>query len=51
MSFFGWMFSSAGAAWCGALIALAGLLMNAFYTRRKDRREQEEHEARMRGLA
>jgi hypothetical protein len=51
MSFFGWVLSSAGAAWCGAAIAGVGLCANLYYTRKKDRREQEEHDARMKGLA
>lgn len=51
MSVWGWVFSSTGAAWCGALIALVGLWMNWHYNARKDAREQAEHEARMRGLA
>jgi hypothetical protein len=50
MSIGGWLFSSAGAAWCGAVIAFVGLFMNWHYSRRKDRREQEEHDARMRGM-
>jgi hypothetical protein len=51
MSFMGWVFSSAGAAWCGAFIAFVGLLMNFYFTRKKDKREQEAHDARMKGLA
>lgn len=47
VSFLGWLFSSAGAAWCGALIAMVGLLANLYYSSRKDKREQAEHEARM----
>lgn len=50
MSIGGWLFSSAGAAWCGALVAIVGLAMNWHYTSRKDKREQQEFEARMRGL-
>jgi hypothetical protein len=50
MSVLGWLNSSAGAAWCGVWIAFAGLLLNWRYNARKDRREQEAHEARMKGL-
>ena len=39
------------AAIVGALVAIAGLLVQWYFNRRRDRREQEEHEARMRDLA
>lgn len=39
------------AAFVGALVAIAGLCVQWYFNRRRDRREQEEHEARMRDLA
>lgn len=38
------------AAIVGALVAIAGLVIQWYFNRRRDRREQEEHEARMRSL-
>lgn len=50
VSILGWLFSSAAAAWFGAWIAVAGLLLNAHYTRKRDQREQREFEARMKEM-
>lgn len=50
VSLLGWAFSSAAAAWCGAVVALCGLVLNTYFNRRRDRREQAEFEARMKAL-
>lgn len=50
VSFAGWLASSAAAAWFGAGIAACGLLVNWHFNRKRDKREQEEHEARMKGI-
>lgn len=47
----GWVFSSAAAAWFGGLVAFLGLCVNWWFNVKRDRREQREHEARMKGLA
>lgn len=46
----GWLLSSAAAAWFGVLVALAGLLVTWHFNKKRDQREQAEHEARMKGL-
>lgn len=38
------------AAVVGAIVAVIGLCVQVFYNRRRDRRESEEHKARMRSL-
>lgn len=38
------------AALCGIVVGVLGLLVQWYYNRRRDRREQAEHEARMRSL-
>jgi uncharacterized membrane protein YebE (DUF533 family) len=47
VSFFGWVFSSAAAAWFGALVAFAGLCVSWYFNWKRDQREQAEHELRM----
>ena len=46
----GALFSNEAAAMAGALVAVLGLLMNLYFRRRQDRREQEEHELRMQSI-
>lgn len=46
----GVMFSSEAAALAGALVAVLGLLINLYFRRRQDRREEREHELRMRSI-
>ena len=46
----GVMFSSEAAALAGALVAIVGLLINLYFRRRQDRREEMEHELRMRAI-
>ena len=46
----GWLLSSEGMALIGVLLAGAGFATNAWLGWRRDRREQREHEARMRDL-
>jgi putative copper export protein len=50
VSVFGWLASSAAAAWFGALIALAGLCLQFYFNRKRDKREQQAHEARMKEI-
>lgn len=52
-----WLFTSEFGFVFGAFVALAGLVMNMYYSRKRDRREQaherrlqEEHELRMQAL-
>lgn len=47
--FFG-LTASEFAAFVGAVVAVVGLLVQWYFNRRRDRREQAEHEARMRQL-
>lgn len=44
-----WLLSSEAGIAAGILIGVIGLLMQWHYHKRRDRREQAEHEARMRG--
>lgn len=46
----GVMFSSEAAALAGAVVAILGLLINLYFRRRQDRREEMEHELRMRTI-
>lgn len=46
----GWIFSSEFAALCGIIVGVVGLLVNYWFKRREDIRQQAEHEARMRAL-
>ena len=43
----GWLLSSEGAAMCGIIIGLLGLIVNFYFKRREDKRLQAEHEIRM----
>ena len=47
MSVLGWLASSAAAAWFGAIVAVCGLALNAWFSWKRDQREQMEHEVRM----
>lgn len=46
----GWLLSSEAAALCGIILGVVGLLVNYWFRRREDQRQQIEHEARMRAL-
>jgi hypothetical protein len=46
----GWLFSSEFAAFCGVVIAALGFAASVYYNQRRDRREEEEHAARMKEL-
>lgn len=46
----GWMLSSEFAALCGIILGVCGLVVNYWYRRREDRRQQVEHEIRMKAL-
>lgn len=46
----GWALDSGTAATLGVVIAGIGTLASLFYNWRRDRREQREHEARMREM-
>ncbi len=43
----GWLLSSQGAALVGMAIGLTGLLIQWYYRRKQDKREQDEYERRM----
>lgn len=43
----GWVFSSEAAVFFGILIGVVGLVVNIYFQRRRDKREQQEHQARM----
>jgi hypothetical protein len=49
-SVLGWMATSEAGVLFGILAAIIGLAVNVFYKRREDRRQQEEHDERMRLL-
>lgn len=42
-----WLLSSEGGILIGILIGVCGFIMQAIYSRRRDKREQAEHERRM----
>lgn len=43
----GWLLSSEFGILVGIVIGVAGLVMQFYYSRKKDKREQAEHDARM----
>ena len=43
----GWLLSSEGTAVVGMCIGVIGLLIQFYYKRKQDKREQEEHDLRM----
>lgn len=45
----GWLLSSEFGILVGIVIGVAGLLVNLYYSRKRDKREQAEHDRRMRG--
>ena len=45
----GWLLSSEFAVLVGMLLGLAGFLVNWYYRHKEDKRQQAEHERRMRG--
>lgn len=49
-SFFGWVASSEAVSLVGILAAVIGLAVNIYFKRREDKRQQEEHEAKMRAI-
>lgn len=49
-SVLGWMTSNEGGVVIGVVIAFIGLAVNVFFKLREDRRQQEEHELRMKAL-
>jgi hypothetical protein len=46
----GWLVSSEGAVVAGIVLGVAGFLVNLFFRRRADAREEREHHARMNAL-
>jgi uncharacterized membrane protein YebE (DUF533 family) len=50
VAFAGWAISSAAAAWFGAMVALGGLGISAYFSWKRDKREQQEHDARMKEI-
>jgi hypothetical protein len=50
LTFVGWALSSEGTAAIGILMGLIGLSIQWYYRRKQDKREQEEHDARMKGF-
>lgn len=49
-SIFGWMTSNEFAVLIGACVAVGGFIVNWYYRHKEDKRQQEEHERRMREL-
>ena len=47
-SVMGWLVSSEAAVFFGIVIGVLGLVVNVIFSIRRDRREQREHEQRMR---
>ncbi|AXF38213.1 putative holin [Ralstonia phage phiRSP] len=47
---FGWMTSSEFSVICGIVLGVIGLVVNLVFKIREDRRQQGEHEARMREI-
>jgi hypothetical protein len=50
ITFVGWALSSEGTAVIGILMGLVGLSIQWYYRRKQDRREEAEHEARMKAM-
>lgn len=46
----GWLMSSEFGVVAGIIIGIAGFCVNWYYRHKQDKREQEEHERKMRGL-
>jgi hypothetical protein len=46
----GWLLSSEFGILVGIVIGVAGLVMQFYYSRKKDKREEQEHKARMEQL-
>jgi hypothetical protein len=46
----GWLVSSEAAVLAGIVLGVAGFLVNLFFRRRADAREEREHQARMHAL-
>lgn len=49
MTISGWFLSSEFAVLMGVIIGVAGFIVNWYYRHKEDRRQQAEHERRMRG--
>lgn len=49
-SLVGWLMSSEFGVLAGIVLGVVGLLVNLYFKRKQDAREQREHEARMRKL-
>ena len=49
-SFWGWLTSSEAGVVFGIVLGIVGLLLNLYFKRREDARQQVEHEARMRAI-
>lgn len=49
-SFFGWIASSEAVALIGILAAVVGLIVNVYFKRREDKRQQTLYEAKMRAI-
>lgn len=49
-SVLGWMASSEGGVVIGIMVGVVGLLVNVWFKAREDRRQQEEHDLRMKAL-
>jgi heme/copper-type cytochrome/quinol oxidase subunit 2 len=50
MTISGWLLSSEAAILIGIVLGVAGFVVNWFYKYREDKRQQAEHEARMRQI-
>lgn len=50
MSIFGWLTSNEFAVLIGACVAVGGFIVNWYYRHKEDKRQQEEHDRRMREL-
>jgi NAD/NADP transhydrogenase beta subunit len=46
----GWLTSNEGLAFCGLIVGVCGLLVQLYFARKKDRREEAEHALRMQEL-
>lgn len=45
-----WITSSEAGVVCGIVLGIIGLVVNIIFKRREDKRQQEEHEARLRAI-
>lgn len=49
-SFIGWLTTSEAGVAVGIILGIVGFIVNLYFKRREDRRQQEQHDAQMRAI-